>query len=254
MPARRFFVRDRRAAGEVVAIEGGDAHKIARVLRLRTGDRIEIVDSAAQLFSATLEIEGDRVGALLETLIEAAPLPQVRIDVAQGIPKGSKMDYVVEKLCELGVHALFPLQSERGVANDVGIAKLERWRRLAQSASAQCGRRDIMNVSEPLSVRDLYARMAEYDLVLFPWEAAVPEPLGLRLPALLAGASRILVVIGPEGGFSHAEAEAARAAGAELVSLGRTILRTETAALVAVAILGYEAERRVQVKKDYSDT
>ena len=254
MPARRFFVRDRRAAGEVVAIEGGDAHKIAHVLRLRSGDRIEVVDSAAQLFSATLEIDGERVGARLDAVVDTPPASATRIDVAQGIPKGSKMDYVVEKLCELGVHSVFPLQSERSIASAGAAAKLDRWRRLAKSASAQCGRRDIMNVSEPLAMRDLYERMAEYDLVLFPWEAAAPEPLGQHLPALVAGANRILVVVGPEGGFSHAEAEAARAAGAELVSLGRTILRTETAALVTVAILGYELDRRVQVPKDYSDT
>jgi 16S rRNA (uracil1498-N3)-methyltransferase len=254
MPARRFFVRDRRAAGESIAIEGSDVHKIAHVLRLRTGDRIEIVDSAAQLFFATVEINGELVSARLDTLIESTPQPHARIDVAQGIPKGAKMDYVVEKLGELGVHRLFPLQTERTVAGGAGAAKVDRWRRLAHSASAQSGRRDVMQVSEPFGMRDLYERIGEYDLVLFPWEAAAPEPLGGRLPALLAGASRVLVVIGPEGGFSHAEAEAARAAGAELVSLGHTILRTETAALVTVAILGYELDRKVQVQKDSSDT
>lgn len=242
MPARRFFVRDRRSPGELVAIEGGDAHKIAHVLRLRSGDRIEIVDSAAQLFSATLEVDGEGVRARLETLTDDTSAPRARIDVAQGIPKGAKMDYVVEKLGELGVRSLFPLQSERGVANDVSASKLERWRRLAQTASAQCGRRDVMHVSDPVGMRELYTRMAEYDVVLFPWEALEPEPLRRRLPALLAGADRILVVIGPEGGFSHAEAEAARAAGAHVISLGRTILRTETAALAAVAIIGYELE------------
>jgi 16S rRNA (uracil1498-N3)-methyltransferase len=99
----------------------------------------------------------------------------------------------------------------------------------------------------------LCARMGEYDLVLFPWEAAVPEPLGTRLPSLLAGVQRMLVVIGPEGGFSHAEAEIGRAAGAELVSLGPRILRTETAALVAVSIVWYETERRVEGQKNRSD-
>ena len=242
MPARRFFVRDRHAAGETVAVEGGDAHKIVHVLRLRTGESIEVVDSAAQLFAASVQIDGDRVHAHLETLIASAPDEPAIIDVAQGIPKGAKMDYVVEKLGELGVHRLYPLMSERTIA-DAGTAKLHRWRRLAQAASTQSGRRDVLAVEEPLSIRDLYERMSEYDLVLFPWEAAVPEPPGRRLPSLVIGARRILVAIGPEGGFSHAEAEGARAAGAQLLSLGPRILRTETAALVTVALLWYELGR-----------
>jgi 16S rRNA (uracil1498-N3)-methyltransferase len=253
VPARRFFVRDRHAAGETVAVEGGDAHKIVNVLRLRSGETIELVDSAAQLFSARVQIDGDRVQAHLELLIASAPEEPAIIDVAQGIPKGAKMDYVVEKLGELGVHRVIPLFSERTIA-DAGSSKIERWRRLAQAASAQSGRRDVLEVEEPLSIRDLYARMGEYDLVLFPWEAVVPEPPARRLPGLLAGARRILVTIGPEGGFSHAEAEAARASGAQLLSLGPRILRTETAALVAVALLWYELGRQLEVRSDHSDT
>ena len=96
--------------------------------------------------------------------------------------------------------------------------------------------------------------MSDYDLVLLPWEAAVPEPLAARLPALLQGVRRVLIAIGPEGGFSHAEAEAARAAGAELVSLGSRILRTETAALVAVSILWYEIDRRLEGDRQPTDS
>jgi 16S rRNA (uracil1498-N3)-methyltransferase len=239
VPARRFFVRDRRAAGEAVTIEGGDAHKILHVLRLRTGDTVEVIDSAAQLFAARLHVNGERVDAHLESLIGTEPEARVTIDVAQGLPKGAKMDFVVEKLGELGVHRLFPLISERAVAG-ASVAKLERWQRLAHAASAQSGRHEILAVEEPLTIRSLYERMSDYDLVLFPWEAAVPEPPARRLPALLAGARRVMVVIGPEGGFSHAEAEGARAAGAVLLSLGNRILRTETAALVAVTMIQYE--------------
>jgi 16S rRNA (uracil1498-N3)-methyltransferase len=242
VPARRFYVRHRHAAAQTVTIEGGDAHKIVHVLRLRTGDSIEVVDSAAQLFAASLQIEDERVRARLETLLASAPEEPAVIDVAQGIPKGAKMDYVVEKLGELGVHRLYPLVSERTIA-DAGTAKVHRWQRLAQAASTQSGRRDVLAVEEPVSIRELYERMDEYDLVLFPWEAVVPEPPARRLPGLVAGARRILVVIGPEGGFSHAEAEAARAAGAQLLSLGPRILRTETAALVAVSLLWYELGR-----------
>jgi 16S rRNA (uracil1498-N3)-methyltransferase len=239
MPARRFFVRDAHRAGEVVAIHGSDAHKIVNVLRLRDGDVIEVVDSHGSIFAATLE---SKAGELQARLGEprSAPAPRVVIDVAQGIPKGQKMDFVVEKLGELGVRALLPLRSERTIAADVGPAKLERWRRLARSAAQQSGRTDLLAVTDSLPFAQLCLQFPEYDAVIFPWEAAEPQPLREALPGIVGEAARILVVVGPEGGFSHAEAESAKAAGAHLVSLGSRILRTETAALAVVAILGYE--------------
>ncbi len=240
MPARRFFVRDAHHAGEVVAIHGSDAHKIVNVLRLRNGDVIEVVDSRGTIFGATLESKDGALHARLTQARDASPGPGVLIDVAQGIPKGQKMDFVVEKLGELGVRALLPLRSERTIVTDVGPAKLERWRRLARSAAQQSGRPDLLTVTEPLRFAQLSLQFSEYDAVIVPWEIAEPEPLRAVLPKIVRGARTILVVIGPEGGFSHAEAESAQAAGAHLVSLGSRILRTETAALAVVAILAYE--------------
>ena len=240
MPARRFFIPDVRREGERIAIDGTDAHKIVNVLRLRSGDEIELVDSAGSLFLATLETEGDAVRAYLRQQRTTAVSAPLAIDVAQGIPKGQKMDFVVEKLGELGVRALIPIESERTVARDIGSAKLERWRRLARAASQQSGRVDLLAVEDPLPMSRLAERFAEYDAVLLPWEVAAPQPLREQLPALAAGARSVLVIIGPEGGFSHAEVDAAQAAGAHPIWLGPRILRTETAALATVAILAYE--------------
>ncbi len=164
------------------------------------------------------------------------------ITIAQGVPKGQKMDFVVEKLTELGAASIIPLQSERTIVSDVSPNKLERWRRLAKSAAQQCGRNDIPQIEDPLALRDLLARFSDYDLVLLPWELAEGAPLRETLPTLLSEMQRVLVLIGPEGGFSHAEAEAARSAGAQLVSLGSRILRTETAGLVALAVIAYVTE------------
>jgi 16S rRNA (uracil1498-N3)-methyltransferase len=240
MPARRFFVRDAHSPGEVVAVHGSDAHKIVKVLRLRDGDVIEVVDSRGAIFAATLESKDGALQARLgELRVAPAPASAV-VDVAQGIPKGQKMDFVVEKLGELGVRALIPLQSERTIVQELGAAKLERWRRLARSSAQQSGRPDLLRVVDPLSFAQLLERFTEYDAILFPWEIAEQHPLRERLPEIIRSARRILVVIGPEGGFSHAEAESAQAAGAHLISLGPRILRTETAALAVVAILDYE--------------
>lgn len=244
MSARRFFIEDTHAVGERVVVGDADAHKIRDVLRLRAGDAIEIVDSSGQIFDALLESVDGGVRAQLRAAIGGGDgEPLIQIDVAQGIPKGQKMDFVVEKLSELGVASIFPLASERAVVRDPGDGKVERWRRLAKTAAAQSGRRSILAVNEPIDFGDLLGRFDGYDLVLFPWEVASGDgKLRDALPALTGNARRVLVVIGPEGGFSHTEAERARDAGARVISLGRRILRTETAALVLVAILQYLSE------------
>lgn len=242
MSAPRFFVEGRHTCGDDVTLSGADAHKIVNVLRKRDGDAIEIIDSAAQRFSAMLRVDGRSVQAKLSQQLETARTSLPQITVAQGIPKGQKMDFVVEKLTELGVASILPLQSERTVVSDVGANKLERWRRLAKSAAQQCGRADVAELGDPVSFSELLDRFAGFDAVLFPWELADRTPIRERLPGLLAGAERVLVVIGPEGGFSHAEAEGASEAGAHLLSLGTRILRTETAGLVLVSLVAYLTE------------
>lgn len=213
---------------------------------MHDGDRIEVIDSAAQRFDATVHVDGRIVTAHLDELIEAARdagIPQVVI--AQGVPKGQKMDFIVEKLTELGVASIVPLQSERTVVSDVSPNKLERWRRLAKTAAQQCGRATIPAIEDPRALHALLPRVGEFDAALIPWELAEPAPLRERLPHLLEGARRVLVIIGPEGGFSHEEVAAAQAAGAHAISLGKRILRTETAGLAALAIIGYATEMRV---------
>ena len=239
MGAAQFFVEGVRAAGETVPIVGGDAHKIVHVLRKRSGDAVEVVDSGAQRFQATLLIEDGAVRARLVERTSSVGHESKQITVAQGLPKGQKMDFVVEKLTELGVHAIVPLLSERSVASGASENKLERWRRLAKTAAAQCGRDDIPQIASPESFDALLESFAQYDRVLFPWELAEEVPLNTVLPKLVENASSILLVIGPEGGFSHAEADRAREHGAHVIGFGRRILRTETAALVAVALLNY---------------
>jgi 16S rRNA (uracil1498-N3)-methyltransferase len=239
MSAARFFVEGNYALGETLDLSGGDAHKIVDVLRKRSGDSIEIVDSSAQRFAATLQIEGRNVRARLLESYAPAEKQALEITVAQALPKGQKMDFVVEKVTELGVAAIIPLYSERTIVSDAGNAKLDRWRRLAKTAAAQCGRDRIPEIAEPQKLETLLESFSAYDTVLFPWELAAQGPLRDVLPGLLGNSRRVLVIIGPEGGFSHAEAEAAQRAGAQLITLGPRILRTETAALVTVAVLNY---------------
>ena len=235
----RFFVEGTHRCGDTVAFAGSDAHKIRDVLRMKTGDAVEIFDSAATSFRACVQIAERSVTARLDEIVAVRSAPQVAITVAQGVPKGQKMDYVVEKLTELGVAAIIPLLSEHAVVREVPPAKLERWRRLARTAAQQCGRSDVPNVPVPLDFESLLAAFPSFDAVVLAWELAAGDAPRDRLPALLEGARSILVIVGPEGGISHREAGLAAGAGAHPVSLGGRILRTETAGLVAVSIIGY---------------
>jgi 16S rRNA (uracil1498-N3)-methyltransferase len=237
--ARRFFVEGVRAVGDRVAIGGGDARKIVTVLRLSEGDRIELIDSAGTRFEARLHVDGSAVSASLVGVRPDQPQAALSIDVAQAVPKGQKMDFVVEKATELGARAILPFYSERTIAHATGTEKLERWIRLARTAAQQCGRASVPYIRQPVAFQRLLDEFPTYDAVLFPWEVASPQPLRDTLPPLLSATRSALVVVGPEGGFSHAEAEAARERGAHLLWLGRRILRTETAAMVLLAILEY---------------
>ncbi len=210
------------------------------MLRKRDGDTIELCDSSGGAYLATLRFEGTRVHARLVERLDDASGPSIEITLAQAVPKGMKMDAVVEKATEIGVARIVPLITERtfGAAALRG-GKIERWRRIALSAAQQSGRRDVPPVESPAGWDALCSRLGEFDRVLIPWELADPVSLKTQLPALLQGAARIAVAIGPEGGLSHAEIERASAAGAVTISLGRRILRTETAGLVACSAIFY---------------
>jgi 16S rRNA (uracil1498-N3)-methyltransferase len=237
--ARRFFIEGAAAPGATVEISGGDAHKIARVLRLRAGDAVAVIDSSGRTFSATLLECGRVVRAQIENEIPQSEHASVlRIELAQAVPKGSRMDFVIEKATELGVAAFQPFFSERSVGRNAGDAKRSRWQRLAKTAAQQCGRSAVPVVEAPIAFDALVQRFSGYDGVLFAWELAEPAPLTQRLAELLPALGRLLVVVGPEGGFSHAEAENAVAHGAQLLWLGPRVLRTDTAALVLLAVIG----------------
>jgi 16S rRNA (uracil1498-N3)-methyltransferase len=237
--ARRFFVEGAKEIGSALEIGGADAHKIEHVLRLGQGDRIVVIDSAARTFAATIVGLGRVVRAnVVEEIVDARAAPAaLRIDVAQAVPKGPRMDFVVEKGSELGVETFLPFYCERSIGRDVGAEKAARWRRIARAAAQQCGRASVPAILDAMPFDVLLERFGEYDAVLFAWELAEPAPLHRRLAEALPAAGRALVVVGPEGGFSHEEAELAQRRGAVMLWLGPRVLRTDTAALVLLAVI-----------------
>ncbi|GAC1574204.1 MAG: 16S rRNA (uracil(1498)-N(3))-methyltransferase [Candidatus Elarobacter sp.] len=236
----RFFVGGVHAVGDRVALAPDDARKLAIVLRKRSGDRVQVVDSGGAAFAATLHVGARDVDALLDERLDRAGVEAaLRVTIAQAVPKGAKMDLVVEKATELGAYAIVPVRSARVIGHDTSPAKLERWRRIAKSAAQQSGRTHVPEIAGILDWNALLATFSHYDRVYVPWELADPAPLRDVFDRELPDAISALVVIGPEGGFSDDEVARATDAGAAAISLGRRILRTETAALVVLAAMLY---------------
>jgi 16S rRNA (uracil1498-N3)-methyltransferase len=236
----RFFVEGVHVLGESVTFAADDARKIATVLRGRTGDRVHVIDSAGSAFAASLAVADGAVTATLAEPIERGTRETaVRLTLAQAIPKGQKMDLIVEKATELGVAAIVPLRSDRVVGERTGDHKVERWQRLAKTAAQQCGRNVIPAVAPIAGWGELIATFGSYDRVYVPWELADVRPLRDTFDADAPTLASALFVVGPEGGFSAHEVERVVAAGAVVVSLGARILRTETVALAVLAAFAY---------------
>ncbi len=236
----RFFVEGVHVLGETVAFAPDDARKIVTVLRGRPGDRVHVVDSAGSAFAASIAVNGNAVMATLDEPIERGTRESaVRLTVAQAIPKGSKMDLIVEKATELGVATVVPLRSDRVTGERTGEHKTERWQRIAKTAAQQSGRTIIPTIAPIATWDQLLATFASYERVYVPWELADVRPLRDVFEADATKITSALFIIGPEGGFSSAEVERAIAAGAIAISLGTRILRTETVALAILAAFAY---------------
>ena len=215
--------------------------KFARVLRLHEGDRIEVVDSAANAFAASIDDVGRVVRArLVEIAGERRDRPQRAArrrragrteGAAHGVRRREGHGARRERLSSVLLRAQ---RRERRSARE----KLARWRRLARTAAQQCGRRDVPEVAQPLRFDALLARFSRLRRRALCVGAGPAAPLHECLRAALPRSGRVLVVVGPEGGFTHDEAEAARQNGAALLSLGPRISRTDTAAIALLAVIG----------------
>lgn len=217
-----------------------EAHHLARVLRLAPGDTVRVVDGRGMEFTVRLEsIEGRRAtGTILARAATRTESP-LAITLAQGIPKGEKMEWIVRTVTELGVVRLVPLLTERTIVRlEPGRwrERARRWQRVAKEAAKQCGRAVVPSVETPRSIQELADSGWPVDLPLCLWEG---ERRGLSevLDAEKGTVTSLLLVVGPEGGLAPREVEMLEKRGFKLAGLGPRILRTETAGPAAVALL-----------------
>lgn len=234
----RFIVREEMNVGGAVWLPQEEAAHAFKVLRLRSGENVELTDGAGKLFSGRLdEVTRDGVSAhVLEELDNKET--SVCITLYQGYPKADKLELIVQKLTELGACRIVPVIMERSVAkpDQRDYAKRrERLVRIAQEAAKQCGRGMTPEIDEPIDWRQALTAVGAHELVVMPWEDARDTRMK-DVYEQNGGATDIAIIIGPEGGISQIEARQAAQAGAIHVSLGPRILRTETAALTSVAV------------------
>ena len=241
-PLPRFFVTSSQIEGDTVTILGEDAHHLSRALRAAVGDTVTVCDMSRTEYECELtDFLPDRVLARILDSHPADTESPVCVTLYQALPKGDKLDTVIQKAVECGVCRIVPFESERCVVRakaDSEERKTERRNRIASEAAKQCGRGLLPEVAPTVSFDEMLAQAMAAEAVLFCYEGDGTEPIG-RLLARLAPqkGGTLALVIGSEGGFSLAEAERARAQGCYMTGLGKRILRTETAPLFALACI-----------------
>ncbi len=247
----RFFVRKDQIENDVVTIMGDDAYHISRSLRMAAGEHITVCDM--QKFEYECELTDflqDRVLAKVLSTTKCDTEPPYHACVYQALPKGDKLDSIIQKSVECGVGELIPFESERCVVRAKDGAeekKTERRRRIALEAAKQSGRGIVPQIYPTVSFKKAIEGACKADIRLFCYEGDGAESLSATLKktkkALQTTANpTVSVVVGSEGGFSQTEAETAKQAGMQIVNLGKRILRTETAASFVLACLVYEME------------
>jgi 16S rRNA (uracil1498-N3)-methyltransferase len=230
----RLFVPPEQLGSDTVELLG-DAHRyLTRVLRLGPGDPVTLFDGADMEIDARIVGAGPRSTRLALGQRRRVTRSGSQITLLQAMPRGERMDLLVQKATELGVARIVPLTSARTVAQPGAEGRPRRWRTIAEEAARQCGRADVPLIDPvgPLGLA-LQAAAPAPAVKFIVWEGARDRSLRR---ALQGNEPQLIVLVGPEGGFTDEEVAAAREAGFQPVGLGPLILRSETAALVAVAI------------------
>lgn len=225
---RRLHVEAVRAG--VLPLSPAEGHHVRGVLRMSAGAAVEVFDDVGNVAAGLLVVAGDAVSVRVEA-VTAAPSAELSITVAAAVPKGDRADWMVEKLSEVGVDRFIPIAAARSVVLPTGRSKHDRWERIATESAKQCRRAGVMTVGPLTPVGDVVASTAT-GWFLSTAADAVPAA---RAAAALPVAGGVTLIVGPEGGWTDAEVATFRAAGLAGVGLMPTVLRTETAAVVAAA-------------------
>lgn len=253
---QRYFISPEQFSEDTVQITGDDAHHLIKVMRARIGEKVICSNGIDR--EALVEITEMATGLVHASIIEALPMddePHVEVWIAQSLPKGDKMETVIQKGTEIGASRFIPFLSERTVVQydaKKEAKRLERWQKIAKEAAEQAHRNRVPLVEAPYTWKAAMKLCSGFDLALLCYEKESGLDFRAQIQAALAEKSlepaqsdskplKVILLVGPEGGFSEAEVAEAVEQGCHSISLGKRILRTETAAMVGLTCILYEA-------------
>ena len=236
----RFFVKPEAVNGDQIEITGNDVNHIKNVLRMNVGEEISVSDGAGKDYFGKIEqMDKSAIFVHIENSWDSYVELPAKLYLFQGLPKADKMELIIQKAVELGVYAIVPVVMKRTIVKldaKKEAKKLTRWQQIAESAAKQSGRGLIPEVMAPVSFTEALNMASELEAAVLPYEKA------RELVHSMRDKKSIGIFIGPEGGFDESEVEAAIAQGVYTMTLGRRILRTETAGLTALSILMFELD------------
>jgi len=239
----RFFILTDSMKGEIITFDNAISHQIGHVLRLREGGRIIICDNTGTEYVCEIISLGENCTARITEKLKGLPEPSLKITLCQSLIKSDKMEWLLQKGTEIGVSAFAPVNASRTAvsAKEVSANKMERWKRIVQEAAEQCGRSRIPEILPPAKFKDAIKSFKDVP-VFFINENENQISLKKAADSIKNQSQKdVVLFIGPEGGWDQSEVALAESAGARSLSLGRRILRAETAGIVASTILLYEA-------------
>ena len=243
----RFYIEQNQIAEDKITVIGDDVNHIKNVLRMKIGEHILFCDCQGYDYHCKIEsFDAKTVIAAIESKTETKTELKTKIYLFQGLPKKDKMELIVQKAVELGVTEVIPVMMKRTIVKledkKKEAKKLERWNTIAQSAAKQSNRGVIPTVSSVLTYKEALKRAESMDIVILPYENEGGMAKSKEIIKSIKGKQSVAIFIGPEGGFDEEEIHQASQLGMMPVSLGKRILRTETAGLAVLSILMFDLE------------
>lgn len=240
----KFFVPRENITQDTIVITGGDVSHISRVLRMEKGDKLTLCDGRGIDYEAEIsEIYSEKIICHIKSQKKSCTEADIEVTLVQGIPKASKMDYIIQKTTELGISHIIPCTLSRCIVkfenHKAEEKKVERWRKISEEAAKQSGRGVIPEVLMPKNLDEVIEELKDFDIVFVPYECEEENNLKSILTSC-QNPKKVGFIIGPEGGFDISEIEKIRNAGIQTITLGKRILRTETAGEAVLSMVMYE--------------
>ncbi len=249
----KFFIKEEQIKENKIIIKGQDVNHIKKVLRAKTGEELEICNSqTGENFLCNIDkINDETIECNIKQKLEEKTESNIKVSIFQGLPKADKMEYIIQKSVELGVYEITPVEMKRCVVklNEKDKnKKIERWQKISEVAAKQCGRDMIPQINNIINIKNICNLIEKYDIVLVAYENEKENTLKQQINQLKNTIKKqdetiqIGIIIGPEGGLEPKDVEELKQSGAQIITLGKRILRTETVALNMLSIIMYELE------------